>query len=146
MAGGHNHITYWQILETELRLKVASILKLFINTPDGIGTTSLKFFLKSFSSGEVHSNASFNLTDYSKDLNEISNIHLDVTTLQSLAFVTGFSVYSYFKHSKCESCLEKIEIDDVDNKYTLISLLDRGSLIWLSDRVLEATISLENSC
>ena len=77
-------------------------------------------------------------------------MYLDVSsTLQSLAFVAVYSVYSYLRHSKCESCLKILseaktfEIEeDMDNKYTLISLLDRGSLIWPSDRVLESTIYL----
>ena len=53
------------------------------------------------------------------------------------------------RHSKCESCLKILseaktfEIEeDMDSKYTLISLLDRGSLIWRSDHVLESTIYL----
>ena len=45
-----------------------------------------------YSSVEEHSEASFNPTDYT-DLNDLSNIHLDVTTLQSLAFVAGYSVF-----------------------------------------------------
>ena len=106
----------------------------------------MKDFLKSFSSSvEEHSEASFNLTDYTKDLNDLSNF--DVFTLQSLAFVAGYSVYSYLRHSKCESCLKilseakNFEIEeDMDSKYTLISLLHRGSLIWPHDRVLESTI------
>ena len=109
----------------------------------------MKDFLKSFSSSVQHSEASFNLTDYTKDLNDLSNIHLDVFTLQSFAFVAGYSVYSYLRHSKCESCLKilseakNFEIEeDMDSKYTLISLLNRGSLIWPYDRVLESTIYL----
>ena len=66
--------------------------------------------------------------------------------MQSLAFV---AVYSYLRHSKCESCLKilseakNFEIEeDMDSKYTLISLLNRGSLIWPYDRVLQSTIYL----
>ena len=106
MAGAHYHITYCQILEAEHLLKLASILKLFTNIPDA-GNTSLKDFLKSFSSSvEEHSEARRNLADYTEDLNDLSYIYLDVTTLQSLVFVAGYSVDSYLRHSKCESCLK----------------------------------------
>ena len=66
-----------------------------------------------------------------------------------MAFVAGYAVHSYFKKSKCVSCLQVLsepkllEIDEPkESKYVLISLLDRGSLKWPSDCVLEAIISL----
>ena len=148
MAGGHYHITYCQILETEHRLKLASILKLFNTT--GTPEIGLKEFLASFSSSvKEHSDSNLNLTDYIIELKDISFIQLDLTTLQSLAFVAGYTVHSYFKHSKCEACLKVLsepktfEFEETtESKFVLISLLDRGSLTWPSDRVLEATIYL----
>ena len=72
-----------------------------------------------------------------------------MTTLQSLAFVAGYAVHSYFKHSKCEACLKALsepktfEFEETtERKFVLISLLDRESLTWPSDRVFEATIYL----
>ena len=47
IAGAHYHITYCQILETERRLKLSSILKLFVNIPSG-EKTSLNDFSLSF--------------------------------------------------------------------------------------------------
>ena len=151
MAGAHYHITYCQILETERRLKLSSILKLFVNTPSG-EKTSLNDFLKFFATSieeQTISNSNLYLTDYSDEFKDFSNIHLDVRTLQSLAFVAGYAVHSYFKKSKCDSCLQVLsepkllEIDGPkESKYVLISLLDRGSLKWPSDCVLEAIISL----
>ena len=108
MAGAHYHITYCQILETERRLKLSNILKLFVNTPSS-EKTSLNDFLKSFTTSieeQTTSDSNWYLTDYSNELNDFSSINLDLRTLQSLAFVAGYAVHSYFKKSKCEVCLQ----------------------------------------
>ena len=98
---------------------------------------------------QTTSDSNLYLIDYSNELNDFSNINLDVRTLQNLAFVAGYAVHSYFKKSKCEACIQVLsepkllELEEPkESKYFLISLLDRGSLKWPSDCVLEAIISL----
>ena len=72
-AGGDYHITYCQILETEHRLKLASILKLFYTT--GTPEIGLKEFLASFSSSvKEHYDSNSVLTDYIIELKDISFI------------------------------------------------------------------------
>ena len=71
--------------------------------------TALNDFLKSFATSieeQTISNSNLYLTDYSDELKDLSNLHLDVRSLQSLAFVAGYAVHSYFKKSKCDSCLQ----------------------------------------
>ena len=85
MACGHYHITYCQILETEHRLKLASILKLFNTT--GTPEIGLKEFLASFSSSvEEYSDSNLNLTNYIIELKDISFIQLDLTNFTKFGF------------------------------------------------------------
>ena len=108
MAGAHYYITYCQILVTVRRLKLSSILKLFVNTPSG-ENASLIDFLKSFATfieEQTISNSDLYLTDYSNELKDFSILNLDIKTLQSLAFVAGYVVHSYFKKSQCDACLQ----------------------------------------
>ena len=127
------------------------ILNQFINTNTSLTEKhSFREFLKSFAiSVEEQTGSKLDLTDFAAGTKDTSDIYLDLRTLQSLAFVAGYAVHSYIKLSKCESCLHVLtepktfEIEEcTESKYVLISMLDRGSLKWPSDRVIDAIISL----
>ncbi|KAI6647654.1 hypothetical protein LOD99_8619 [Oopsacas minuta] len=106
MSGAQYHISYCQVLETERRIKLSSILKLFPKKPveDSI---SLKNFLESCSSScDQDSHASFSLEMYLSAIQGYSGIELNKQILQSLSFIAGYSVHAYYKHStKCQLCL-----------------------------------------
>ena len=150
MSGAQYHISYCQILETERRLKLSSILKLFSKKPveDNI---SLKNFLESCSSSCYQDpGTSFSLEMYLSAIQGYSEIELIKQILQSLSFIAGYSVHVYCKHSnKCQSCLsfltedKEMEIEEPsESKYRLIQIIDRGSLKWPSNDVIEAIITL----
>ena len=93
---------------------------------------------------------SFSLETYLSTIQGYSEIELNKQILQSLSFIAGYSVHVYCKHSnKCQSCLsfltenKKMEIEEPsESKYRLIQIIDRGSLKWPSNDVIEAIITL----
>ena len=106
MSGAQYHISYCQILETERRIKLSSLLKLF-SKKQVEDNTSLKNFLESFSSScDQDSHASFSLEIYISAIQGYSEIELNTQILQPLSFIAGYSVHAYYKHyTKCQSCL-----------------------------------------
>ena len=118
MSGAQYHISYCQILESERRLKLSHVLKLFTQSTetDKSDFSSLKDFLANFSgqtTGAGHElNFSFDLEDYMVEMDDLSRIVLKDEILQSLVFIAGYAVHSYMKStSKCEACLKFLTED-----------------------------------
>ena len=73
-----------------------------------------------------------------------------LSIIQSLAFIGGYAVHSLFKISKkkCPDCLKfltedkVIEFVDYESAYTLIEIIDRGSLKWPSRPVIDVISKL----
>ena len=150
MSGAQYHIRYCQVLETERRIKLSSILKLFSKKPVEY-SIPLKNFLESCSSScDQDSHASFSLETYLSAIQGYSEIELNKLILQSLSFIAGYSVHAYYKHStKCQSCFlfltenKEMEIEEPsDSEYRLIQIIDQGSLKWPSSDVIDAIITL----
>ena len=62
-------------------------------------------------------------------------------------FIGGYTVYSYLKTTNCHHCVQKLtENKDIEisetTKYDLARYIDRGSLKWPSDIVIESIIVL----
>ena len=150
MSGSNYHVSFSQILETERRLKVSSILKLFSQQP--CKQSSLKSFFKSFSSDETANDSHTDLNPFLSKLQDIFTAILDNETIQSLAFIAGYCVHQFFKSQKiqdCRLCLDFLTADrnllfdpEESIKYKLIEILDRGSLKWPSDPVLDSIITV----
>ena len=148
MSGAQYHVSFCQILESERRLKLSSILKLFSRKSDK-DKTSLKEFLDTCSpSCYTESISNLNLDSYMTTIQDYSEIELHPPILQALSFIAGYAVHVYYKHSsKCTTCLSLLtEIKDMefeepsDSKYKLIQIIDRGSLKWPSNSVIEAIV------
>ena len=84
---------------------------------------------------------------YSSISSNLSDIHLDTATLQSLAFIVvilfiNFGSISLLAMSIC--CIlegEYLHIEDPQHsKYKILELIDRGNLRWPSDIVLDAVV------
>ena len=62
-------------------------------------------------------------------------------------FIGGYAVYSYLRTTNCNNCIQlltedkDIEITDV-TKYDLLRYIDRGSLKWPTDIVIESIVIL----
>ena len=73
-----------------------------------------------------------------------------LSIIQSLAFIGGYAIHSLLKKSKkkCADCLifltedKVIDFVDYQSAYTLIEIIDRGSLKWPSRPVLDVTLKL----
>ena len=150
MSGANYHISYLQILESERRLKLSNILKLFSNQPDS-ANYSLQEFIQSFSSKEAaFSESCINLEPFFDEISDLSIIDCDTPTLQSLAFIAGYSTHQYLKRNQsCRLCLDVLTIDkdlvvdeSLDSQYKLLELSDRGSLKYPSVVVLESIVNL----
>ena len=149
MSGAQYHISYCQILESERRVKLSHVLKLFSHNTetDKSDNSSLKDFLANFSEHTTghEQKFSFDLEDYMVEMDDLSRIVLNDEILQSLVFIAGYAVHSYMKStSKCDVCL-KFLTEDKDilfdtPKFQLINVIDLGSLKWPSNIVVDSIV------
>ena len=99
MSGANYHVSYLQIIESERRLKVSNILRLFSNQNDS--STSLQEFIQSFSpSDSADSTSEVDLDPFLSAMSDLSAIDCKFQVLQSLAFIAGYSVHQYLKRSQ----------------------------------------------
>ena len=146
MSGAQYHVTLTQILESERRIKLSSILKSFSKTQES-DYVNLKDIIESFSLPPDKPSDSLNLDTYRLAMEYFPTLTLDTSILQSIAFVGGYAVHTYFKQSsKCEDCLslltldKELEIVDIKDTYKFIQLIDRCALKWPSHIVIDAII------
>ena len=150
MSGANYHISYLQILESERRLKVSSMLKLYQSSEEHI---SVHYFIKQFSNCSVDDPDSSAISILTQErlmnlLPDLESIRYDTQTLQALAFIAGFAVHQYYKQSnKCFICLDFLTTDkdflieqSNDSRFAYLEIVDRGSLKWPSDAILRAVI------
>ena len=148
MSGANYKISYCQILESERRLKVSTILNVFSNRHSN--DLTLSDFISSFSTttDDTASDTSIDIDIYSTVLFSLSDISLDTATLQSLAFIGSYSVHQLWKHtpicSMCMMCLtgdKYLHLDEPpDSKDKILEFTDRGNLKWPSDIVIDAVV------
>ena len=111
MSGSNYHISYLQILETERRLKLSSILNIFTDQQD-TSFQSIQSFVNSFSCPYSTTDGEYNLEPFLDEINDLSTIDCGSQLLQSLAFIAGYSVHQYLKQTKpCHVCLHKLTVD-----------------------------------
>ena len=96
MSGAQYHITFTQILESERRIKLSSILKSFSKKQES-DYVNLIGIIESFSIPPEEKSDSLNLDPYLLELESFPTLTLDTTLLQSIAFVGGYAVHTYFK-------------------------------------------------
>ena len=150
MSGSHYHITYTQILESERRLQLSNILKLFsikLSSGESDKPISLKNYLNTFVENDTEQGVDSNLelSHYLETLLIIPDFQISSSQLECLTYVAGYAVFSYMKKSnKCLDCQNFLTIDkhlelvnDVGSQYILVDLLDRGSLKYPSLAVIE---------
>ena len=98
MSGSQYHISYCQILESERRLQLSIILKLFqIKTQSDTiekPTSLLEYLSTFFHSNDDEHAASFDVDSYLSALNEISLPEIATSQIECLAFVAGYAVFS----------------------------------------------------
>ena len=81
-------------------------------------------------------------------MNGISIPDLEVYQMECLVYIAGYAVFSYFKKSNgCQSCHHLLTSDklqevtnDVGSQYTLIDLVDRGSLKYPSHYMINVCV------
>ena len=152
MSGANYHISYCQILESERRLKVSSVLKLYQSSAEQI---SVQEFIQQFSNFSVNDpdSSAISLQIQERIMNQLPDleaIDYDTQTLQALAFMTGFAVNQFYKRSnKCPICLDYLTTDKEfmidlpkDSRFAYLEIVDRGSLKWPSDTILRAVVYL----
>lgn len=149
MAGSNYHISYIQILESERRLKLSNILKMFSNQQDS--SQSIHTFVKSFTSPSItSSDDQILLEPFLDGIGDILSIEYTQQILQSLAFIGGYSVYKFLKGFKeCRLCTDTLTYDkefipdsDSISQFKLLQLADRGGLKYPSEPVLSSVITL----
>ena len=108
-------------------------------------------FIQSFSTKDSSSSElEINLDPFLNEIADLSIIDCDIPTLQSLAFIAGYSAHQYLKRIQpCLLCLDMLTIDKdilVDeaflSQYRLLELSDRGKLKYPSEVFLESIVTL----
>ena len=102
MSGTQYHITYSQILESQRRLNLSSILKLFLQQCKS--ELTLKLFIKPFSSTAdepIH----VPYDQYFEVIHDLDSINLEIQVLQSIVFIGGYAVFSYLKITNRHNCV-----------------------------------------
>ena len=103
MSGLHYQISFAQILESERRLQLSNILKLFDlkhSSTSTEGTISLKEYLNKFADDyDCLTQEQLDIDHYLTKLNEISLPELEVSQIECLVYRAGYSVFSYLKKS-----------------------------------------------
>ncbi|KAI6661466.1 hypothetical protein LOD99_13339 [Oopsacas minuta] len=149
MAGSNYHISYIQILESERRLKLSNILKMFSDQQDSC--QSIHTFVKSFTSPfSTSSDDQIDLEPYLDGICDVLSIEYTQQILQSLAFIGGYSVYKFLKGlQECRLCTDTLTYDkefipdsDSISQFKLLQLTDRGELKYPSEHVLSSVITL----
>ena len=94
MSGSNYHVSYIQIFESERRLKISNILKMFSN-PTVTSTSTLKEFIESFSPlSSEQTDFEFDLDPFLSATSDLSIIECSTQVLQSLAFIAGYSTHN----------------------------------------------------
>ena len=124
MSGGQYNISVVQILESERRLKLSSILKLFQKVnPDEL---SLREFINTFTL-EEESVQSTPLEYFSAILDNSNPLpQASETALQAMSFIAGSFIAHTKLKDKCEDCFSSlaqpkyIQLENQDNAHLLI--------------------------
>ena len=110
MSGAHYHITYCQILESERRLQLSNILKVFstkLNSEEFVKPLSLVIYINKFAENACgeESDSSFDLQLYLETLQLIPKPQIHLSQIECLTYVAGYAVFSYIKKSNaCANC------------------------------------------
>ena len=148
MSGSNYHISYLQILKTERRLKLSSVLTIFSQQSDS--SLSIQSFIKSFSSPDINSDDDdyINLDPFLEDMGDLSSIECSTHVLQFLAFIAGYAVHKHLKHHQpCHVCLDTLTFEkeflfepDFPPEFKLLQLTDRGRHKYPSGPLLSVVI------
>ena len=90
MSRSHNQISYNQILESERRLQLSNVLKVFAYTTEG--SVSLKEYLAQFSDNLDTINdeqVNYDIGLYMHKLNEIPLHDFEVSQIECLIYIVG---------------------------------------------------------
>ena len=108
MSGSHYQISYNQILESERRLQLSNILKLFHIKTQSTTTEkpTLMEYLGTFSQSNCEEyDYSFDVETFLSNLNLINLPEMATSQVKCLAFISGYAVFSYIKKSNgCILC------------------------------------------
>ena len=149
MAGSNYHISYIQILESERRLKLSNILKMFSDRQDS--SQSIQTFVNSFTSpATTSSDDQIVVEPFLDGIGDILSIEYSQQILQSLAFIGEYSVYKFLKgFVECRMCTDMLSYDkdfildsDSISQFKLLQFTDRGGLKYPSEPVLSSVITL----
>lgn len=141
ISGAQYHVSLTQILESEVKLKLLSLINLTSSTngkfvlKEFLNTTETSTTLKAVVNNTT-TNTIINTFDDSLFYNEIS---ISDTDLMVLVYITGFIIHKI--KQKCLKCYDfmtlkktiELEIENDSPIFNYIKLLDRGGLKYAKD-------------
>ena len=141
MSGCNYHVSVQQLLETEKKLKLLSVLKL-ISTSGG--SLKLKDITEPLQEIRTDDSSCHNDVQYFVPLLfDCDGIELVPEQLKALVFVSGYCARKALLNVTCEGCISEfrqerlMQVESTAETLTYISALDRGGLTWPSDFAVE---------
>ena len=145
LSGTNYHISVMEVMESEKKLKILSIL----NVVSELNVT-IKDFIASCSNSGNDAAASIDVVNNAGLYDVITECDIGVAVSEaeckSLIFIAGFVGYKLLTNTViCELCCNElitehvmeVSIDDGDEQYSYLRDLDRGGLKWPTDLLVE---------
>ena len=109
MSGCQYNVSFCQVLESERRIKIGNILKLY-QAQDDKYESSLKEFVRGFSVQQDAGVRQSDLSIYSSLLHENFEFSLTVEIRQGLAFIGEYAVHTFVRICSIQRSLNSLHI------------------------------------
>lgn len=130
MSGGNYNVSFRQVLESEHKLKVLSLIELY---SEKAGHFKIKNLLceDSINISECEVPA-----QYYNVFNTDDDVEITETLMSVLIYVAGYVAYKVSQNVSCQNCNlilyqnKALEFESPENIYQYLKLSDRGGLKW----------------
>ena len=142
MSGSSFYVSVQQLLESEKKLKLMSVLRLVSASK---GALTLKDITEPVQEKQNELTALSNIEylDFLNVLPECDNVELSNEQMKALVFVSGYAVSKVLPQTDCDICKsdlkldQKLQVEGTQDCFTYLSALDRGGLTFPSDVTVE---------
>lgn len=151
MSGANYNISIVQILESEKKLKIMSLLKLNSAKLGDFKIRDIMGHKGEEHTGELENNEGGNENNYldtfSSIIEEYEMVEVSESNMMSLIYIAGYVARGVERGINCDKCRSLLSYDrplECDNQCAettvYLKILDRGGLKWPTDFVLRVTV------
>jgi len=148
MSGANYNVSVNQVMESEKKLRILSVMKL-VDLSNGVIT------VRDFIAGcraeieteEHENNCDANLSAFSSVLTECDDVCISDNELSALVFVAGYVGFKLKRKLSCVDCRLELFTEKaldcelpVDDSFNYMANIDRGGLTWPTDVLLNIVV------